>query len=222
MGHIHLGVLPSSRKWREVVDLLTGGAADARIVAASAAAAEKDLLAAARKAWTRNMSFKLPVRCPEIWNRQTCAARSLTRWSFSPATDWNSRSLRRMKQPGSETSCPSRQRETVRGNRGNPLLRWPRQLCRSSRGACSDIGPERPLSGLLAPGAVLGLTRITLEYKEKSPAVAGSGVRFRKGKWRRERDCGPTFGTPAGDQGARQSCVRPFIILLKTERSRHL
>lgn len=48
MGHIHLGVLPNSRKWREVVDLLTGGATNADIVAASAAAAEQDLLAAAQ------------------------------------------------------------------------------------------------------------------------------------------------------------------------------
>lgn len=40
-------VLPNSKKWRDVVDLLTGGATDADIVAASAAAAENDLLAAA-------------------------------------------------------------------------------------------------------------------------------------------------------------------------------
>lgn len=47
MGHIHLGVLPNTRKWREVVDLLTGGAADDTIIVASARAAERDLLAAA-------------------------------------------------------------------------------------------------------------------------------------------------------------------------------
>lgn len=50
MGHIHLGVLPNSRKWREVVDLLTDGASDGRVVAASASAAERDLLSASSDA----------------------------------------------------------------------------------------------------------------------------------------------------------------------------
>jgi hypothetical protein len=48
MGHIHLGVLPKSRKWRDVVDLLADGAADQSVVAASARAAERDFLDAAR------------------------------------------------------------------------------------------------------------------------------------------------------------------------------
>lgn len=48
MGHIHLGVLPQTKKWREVVALLTSDATPADVVAASALAAEKDLLAAAR------------------------------------------------------------------------------------------------------------------------------------------------------------------------------
>ena len=43
MGHIHLGVLPQSRKWRDVVSLLSGGAADAEVLAATAIAAERDL-----------------------------------------------------------------------------------------------------------------------------------------------------------------------------------
>jgi hypothetical protein len=47
MGHIHLGVLPRSRKWRAVVDLLAGGADDNAVIAASAGAAERDLLGAA-------------------------------------------------------------------------------------------------------------------------------------------------------------------------------
>lgn len=42
MGHIHLGVLPNSRKWREVVDLLDGRASDQQIVSASAQAAETE------------------------------------------------------------------------------------------------------------------------------------------------------------------------------------
>jgi len=47
MGHIHLGVLPKTKKWRDVVDLLTGGAADSAVISASALAAERDLAAAA-------------------------------------------------------------------------------------------------------------------------------------------------------------------------------
>ncbi len=47
MGHIHLGVLPGSKKWREVVNLLADGAVDEDVLAASACAAEKDLASAA-------------------------------------------------------------------------------------------------------------------------------------------------------------------------------
>ena len=49
MGHIHLGVLPQTRKWRDVVALLEVGA-DAAVFAASAVAAERDLAEAARDA----------------------------------------------------------------------------------------------------------------------------------------------------------------------------
>ena len=48
MGHIHLGVLPRSKKWRDVVELLDGGAPTERVVAASARAAEQDLHGAAQ------------------------------------------------------------------------------------------------------------------------------------------------------------------------------
>ncbi|UPH70255.1 hypothetical protein LGT41_0010635 [Abyssibius alkaniclasticus] len=48
MGHIHLGVLPQSRKWREVVDLLDAGAIAEDVIAASARAAEREMLDAAR------------------------------------------------------------------------------------------------------------------------------------------------------------------------------
>jgi len=47
MGHIHLGVLPQTKKWREVVQLLEDRAADQSVFAASAIAAERDLAAAA-------------------------------------------------------------------------------------------------------------------------------------------------------------------------------
>ena len=46
MGHVHLGVLPKTRKWNDVVEALTSGAADEVVVAASAQAAEKDMLSA--------------------------------------------------------------------------------------------------------------------------------------------------------------------------------
>ena len=48
MGHIHLGVMPRSKKWRDVVGLLADGADPNIVIAASAHAAEKDLLNAAQ------------------------------------------------------------------------------------------------------------------------------------------------------------------------------
>lgn len=47
MGHIHLGVLPGTRKWRDVVGLLEGLAHSNEVIAAAAAAAEADLQRAA-------------------------------------------------------------------------------------------------------------------------------------------------------------------------------
>ena len=46
MGHIHLGVLPRSRQWRQVVELLGSKATDDAVFAASAVAAERDLASA--------------------------------------------------------------------------------------------------------------------------------------------------------------------------------
>lgn len=43
MGHIRLGVLPRSRKWTQVVELLLSGASDKQIAAASADAADTAL-----------------------------------------------------------------------------------------------------------------------------------------------------------------------------------
>lgn len=57
MGHVHLAVLPKTRKWGAVVDALTGGATDAAVAALSAAAAERDLVAA-----TRDQAFVEAVR----------------------------------------------------------------------------------------------------------------------------------------------------------------
>jgi hypothetical protein len=47
VGHNTLGVLPRTKYWRDVVSLLDAGAADSDVVAASARAAERDMLAAA-------------------------------------------------------------------------------------------------------------------------------------------------------------------------------
>lgn len=47
MGHIHLGVLPGSKGWKEVVALLEEGAPDEDILQASAVAAERELASAA-------------------------------------------------------------------------------------------------------------------------------------------------------------------------------
>lgn len=49
MGHVHLGVIPRSKPWRRVVDLLEDPrASDVAVVSASAAAAENSLTEAAR------------------------------------------------------------------------------------------------------------------------------------------------------------------------------
>jgi hypothetical protein len=50
MGHIHLGVLPRSQRWRDVVELLSSDAPDGAVIAASARAAESDLLSATNSA----------------------------------------------------------------------------------------------------------------------------------------------------------------------------
>lgn len=47
LGHIHLGVLPRSKSWREVVTLLDDGAASGQVIGQAAIAAEKDLAKAA-------------------------------------------------------------------------------------------------------------------------------------------------------------------------------
>lgn len=44
VGHIHLGTLPSSRKWRAVADLIQAKALPDDIIAFAAAAAERDLM----------------------------------------------------------------------------------------------------------------------------------------------------------------------------------
>lgn len=43
MGHVHLGVLPGTRKWRAVVQLLEEAAPEDQVISAAATAAEKDL-----------------------------------------------------------------------------------------------------------------------------------------------------------------------------------
>lgn len=47
MGHQHLGTLPQSRKWRHVVQLISGGADVQEVAAATSAAAEQQMVDAA-------------------------------------------------------------------------------------------------------------------------------------------------------------------------------
>jgi hypothetical protein len=56
MGHIRLGTLPKTQKWKQVVSLIAGGAKVDGIAAASAEAAENGLERAS-KAKDSRMSF---------------------------------------------------------------------------------------------------------------------------------------------------------------------
>lgn len=65
MGHIRLGTLPQSKKWREVVALLEGGAPIERIAEAAANASEFDLAQAhkdPRFQFIANLLVTLPLR----------------------------------------------------------------------------------------------------------------------------------------------------------------
>lgn len=71
MGHNTLGILPGTRRWREVVDLIDRGAATASVVSASAAAAEKSLLGAANdpvlvEAVRLMLAIPLAARSPDF------------------------------------------------------------------------------------------------------------------------------------------------------------
>src|SRR5262245_48246103 len=47
MGHVRLGTLPTTRKWQDVVNLISGGGSAEEVARASAVAAETDLKRAA-------------------------------------------------------------------------------------------------------------------------------------------------------------------------------
>ena len=59
MGHQRLGSLPQSRKWRHVVELISGGADIDDIAAATSAAAELSMIAAANDPAVRTAFFLL-------------------------------------------------------------------------------------------------------------------------------------------------------------------
>ena len=59
MGHQRLGSIPGSRKWRHVVELISGGADVAEIAGAASAAAERSLIAAAGDPAARASFFLL-------------------------------------------------------------------------------------------------------------------------------------------------------------------
>jgi hypothetical protein len=59
MGHQRLGSIPASRKWRQVVELISGGADVGEVASATSAAAELSLLAAAGDPAVRDTFFLL-------------------------------------------------------------------------------------------------------------------------------------------------------------------
>jgi hypothetical protein len=59
MGHQRLGSLPGSRKWRQVVELISGGADVGEVASAASAAAELSLMAAAGDPAVRDSFFLL-------------------------------------------------------------------------------------------------------------------------------------------------------------------
>jgi hypothetical protein len=59
MGHQRLGGLPLSRKWRHVIELISGGADISDIAAATSAAAELSMIAAAKDPAVRTAFFLL-------------------------------------------------------------------------------------------------------------------------------------------------------------------
>jgi hypothetical protein len=59
MGHQRLGSIPGSRKWRHVVELISGGADVGEVAGAASAAAERSLMAAAGDPAVRNSFFLL-------------------------------------------------------------------------------------------------------------------------------------------------------------------
>ncbi len=63
MGHQRLGILPATRQWKAVIALITGGA-DARHIAAAAAAAAKSNLREASKDPALRHAFWLLARIP--------------------------------------------------------------------------------------------------------------------------------------------------------------
>ena len=59
MGHQHLGTLPGSRKWRQVIDLISGGADVQDVAAATSAAAENQMADASNDAAVKHAVWLL-------------------------------------------------------------------------------------------------------------------------------------------------------------------
>lgn len=57
MGHSRMGVLPATRKWREVVELIGGGADVAEIASAASKAAESSMATASGDPAMRESMF---------------------------------------------------------------------------------------------------------------------------------------------------------------------
>jgi len=63
MGHQHLGTLSRSRKWREVIELISAGANVEEVAAATSAAAEQQMGDASSKWATQVMTQQSSTPC---------------------------------------------------------------------------------------------------------------------------------------------------------------
>src|SRR5262245_34519553 len=77
MGHQHLGTLPATRKWRQVVELISGGADVRDVSSATSAAAEQQMVDASDDPAVKH-AFWLLTQIP-IAARQTDFAVELRR-----------------------------------------------------------------------------------------------------------------------------------------------
>ena len=83
----------------------------------------------------------------------------------------------------------------MRKTKAIPLAR--RKFAKSTQSSGPEnIGPERPIPRRPAPEASAQPRPHNPRKQRKNPAAAGSGERFREGKWRRERDSNPRDGSP--------------------------
>jgi hypothetical protein len=82
MGHQHLGTLPSSKKWREVVALINKGADVQRIAAATSSAAERQMIDGSNDPAVQH-AFWLLTQIPQAARKPNWTLPIDRRWSES-------------------------------------------------------------------------------------------------------------------------------------------